>query len=36
MMQGCIILDDAPPLDKALILLNNIFHASNDLNTPFF
>ena len=27
---------DAPPPDKALILLNNIFNASNDLNTPFF
>jgi len=36
MMQGCIIAHDAPPLDKTLILLNNIFNASNDLNTPFF
>jgi hypothetical protein len=36
MMQGCIIAHDAPPLYKALILLNNIFNASNDLNTPFF
>lgn len=27
---------DAPPLGKYLILLNNIFHASNDLNMPFF
>jgi len=27
---------DAPPLGKHLILLSNIFHASNDLKTPFF